>query len=86
MQGRIRLILLAASGQTWGLLEAGACPGLLLVASMRQPLGEAGDHGLALNLGGLAANGTSTCSMCTPWSSLSCSEELSGRSSWGWVS
>lgn len=81
MQGRVRLILLGASGQTWGLPEAGACPGLLLVAGMRQPLGEAGEHGLAPNLGGLAASGTSTCSMCTPCSSLSCSEELPGKSS-----
>lgn len=46
---------------------------------MRQPLGEAEEHGLALNFGGLAASGTSTCSMCTPWSSLSRSEELPGR-------
>lgn len=81
MQGRIRLILLGASGQTWGLFEGGACPGLLLVAGMRQPLGEAGEHGLALNFGGLAASGTSLCSMCTPRSSLSCSEELPGKSS-----
>lgn len=48
---------------------------------MRQPLGDSGEHGLALSLGGLAASGTSMCSMCTPWSSLSCSEELPGKSS-----
>lgn len=50
---------------------------------MRQPLGEAGEHGLVLNLGGLAASGTSMCSMCTPCSSLSCSEELPGKKQLG---
>lgn len=52
----IRLILLGAIGQSWGILEAAACSGLLLLASTRQLLGNAGGDGLAHNLSGLTAS------------------------------
>lgn len=66
--GVIRLILLGASSQSWGLLEAAACPGLLLPAGMRQLPREAGGDGLACNLDGLTASGTPMYNTRARWS------------------
>lgn len=59
-RGMRRLILLVASGQSWGILEAAACPSLLLLVTMRQLSREACGDGLAHRLYSLTASDTPT--------------------------